>query len=387
MKYFNYTAIKAKQLMLILALGWQLLVQAGDIKIGLFNREAMTSITFSVVEGEYVIYGDFRQVDVARKGFIYHIENSRGMLNLQDTSAVFGKYSHIEFRGISSENIFRMKPVFPTLPAKESDDNLILQAENNIISAINILDLEKYIAGTIESEGGVNAHPEYYKAQAILTRTFAIKNYYRHGAEGYNLCDTEHCQAYKGKSRMNPAIQDATLSTKDLVMTDKQGNLVIASYHSNCGGMTSDAFQVWKQPLPYLKPIADPFCIHSRNAVWETKISRTSWNAYLAKRGVEKKFLQQAIINFNPQGREKYLTIGNVQLQMADIRKDLNLKSAWFSIGAGSDSVIFQGKGFGHGVGMCQEGAIEMANKGYVYVDILHFYFTDVRINRIPEKK
>ena len=362
-------------------------LQAREIKLGLFFGREITSLVFSVTAGEYMIYGDYRQVSIARKGFIYHIENSGNALTIQDTLSVLGTFSRIEFRGVSGVNVFSVRTVFPSLPPEESDDNLLLQRESNFIRIINILDLEKYIAGTIEAEGGWTASPEFYKAQAILARTFAVRNFYRHGTEGYNLCDTEHCQAYKGKSRNNPEIFIAALATKELVLTDKQGNLVNPVYHSNCGGMTSDAFRVWKEPLPYLQPVSDPFCIHSRNAVWETVMSRSEWMSYLTGKGFEKDQLLPAALSFTPAVREKFFSLGEKKVEMTEIRKDLNLKSAWFSVTSQGDKVVFHGKGYGHGAGMCQEGAMEMARKGYVYVDILHFYFTHVFIDSIPEKK
>jgi len=362
-------------------------VQAREIKLGLFFGSEITTVVFSVTAGEYMIYGDYRQVGIARKGFIYHIENSGNALTIQDTLSVLGTFSRIEFRGVSGVNVFSVRPVFPSLPPKESDDNLLLQRELNFIRIINIMDLEKYIAGTVEAEGGWTASPEFYKAQAILARTFAVRNFYRHGTEGYNLCDTEHCQAYKGKSRNNPEIFTATLATKELVLTDKQGNLVNPVYHSNCGGMTSDAFRVWKEPLPHLQPVSDPFCIHSRNAEWETVMSRSEWMSYLISKGFEKDQLQPAALNFTPIVREKFFSLGEKKVEMTEIRKDLNLKSAWFSVTSQGEKVVLHGKGYGHGAGMCQEGAMEMAKKGYVYVDILHFYFTHVLIDSIPEKK
>jgi stage II sporulation protein D len=362
-------------------------VQAREIKLGLFFGKEITTLVFSVAEGEYIIYGDCRQVGIARKDFIYHIEYSRGALTIQDTLRLLGTFSRIEFKGVSSNNVFRVRPIFPSLPARESDDNLLLQRELNFIRIINILDLEKYIAGTVETEGGWTASPEFYKAQAILARTFAVKNFYRHGTEGYNVCDAEHCQAYKGKSRMNPEIIVAALATKELILNDKHGNLVNPVYHSNCGGMTSDAFRVWKEPLPHLQPVTDPFCCNSHNAKWETVMSRNEWVAYLISKGFEKDQLQQASLNFTPTVREKFYRIGEKKVEMTDIRRELNLKSAWFSITSEGDKVFLHGKGYGHGVGMCQEGAMEMAKKGYVYVDILHFYFTNVMIDSIPEKK
>jgi stage II sporulation protein D len=151
--------------------------------------------------------------------------------------------------------------------------------------------------------------------------------------------------------------------------------------------MTTDAFRVWKAPLPYLQPVSDPFCSNSPNAKWEKVIKRDEWIAYLISRGFQREQIQQSGLNFSPSVREKFFMLGDKRSEMTDIRKDLKLRSAWFSVTTEGDSVFLRGKGYGHGAGMCQEGAMEMAKKGYVYVDILHFYFTDVIIDSIPEKK
>jgi stage II sporulation protein D len=361
-------------------------IHAGEIKTGLFYQNEISSVVFSVAEGEYIIYGDFRQVGVARRGFIYHIGISADALTIQDTSAILGTFGQIEFKGISRSNVFNIRPVTPSLPSKELDDNLILRGNMGFITAINVVDLEKYIAGVIESEGGPSAHAEFYKAQAILARTYAIKNFYRHGTEGYNLCDSEHCQAYKGKSRMNRDIPAAAAATEALVLYDRRGNPVNPPFHSNCGGMTSDANLVWDKALPHLQSVTDPFCRDSRNATWEVSMDRDEWISYLADKGFDKKQLVLADFHFSPATREKYYTLANRRLEFTELRKDLKLKSAWFSVSASGDKIILHGKGYGHGAGMCQEGAMNMAEKGYVYVDILHFYFKDVTIGRIPEK-
>jgi stage II sporulation protein D len=361
-------------------------VYAGEIKTGLFYQKEITSVVFAAVEGEYIIYGDFRQVGVARRGFMVHIGISAGALTIQDTSFILGTFDRIEFRGISSSNVFSIRPVSPSLPPKELDDNLVLREDMGFITAINVADLEKYIAGVIESEGGPVAHAEFYKAQAILARTYAIKNFYRHGTEGYNLCDAEHCQAYKGKSRMNGDIPAAALATRDLVLYDLRGNPVNPPFHSNCGGMTADADQVWDKALPHLHSVTDPFCRNSRNATWETTMSRDEWISYLTGKGFNKIQLSQADLNYSQTNREKYYALASRQIKFSDIRKDLSLKSAWFSVAASGDKIMLHGKGYGHGAGMCQEGAMNMAEKGYVYVDILHYYFKDVTIGRIPGK-
>jgi len=384
----NHPILTLKGLTLLLSLlACSGLLHAGEIRAGLFYQKEITSVVFSVAEGEYIIYGDYRQVGVARKGHLYHIGISADALNIQDTSLIFGSFGRIEFKGVSGSNVFTIRPVSPSLPPKELDDNLLLLGDMGVITVINLLGLEKYIAGVIESEGGPAAHAEFYKAQAILARTFAVKNFYRHGTEGYNLCDTEHCQAYKGKSRMNPDIPAAALATEALVLYDPFHKPVNAPYHSNCGGLTADASWVWDRPLNHLQPVTDLFCRKSRNATWKTTLSRNEWISCLERRGIKREQLQQAELRISPANREKFYKLGDRQVEFTELRKDLALKSAWFSVTAEGDSIILHGRGYGHGVGMCQEGAMKMAEKGYVYVDILHFYFKDVTIGRFPEKE
>lgn len=185
---------------------------------------------------------------------------------------------------------------------------------------------------------------------------------------------------------MNPVIPAAALSTEALILYDLHNNPVNPPYHSNCGGMTSDAAWVWGQPMNHLKPVTDPFCRDSRNATWVSIFGRDEWISYLQSKGFKKEQLMLTGLNFSPDTREKYYKLGDRQVELATIRKDLALKSAWFSVTAEGDSIILHGKGYGHGVGMCQEGAMKMAEKGYVYVDILHYYFNDVTIGRIAER-
>jgi stage II sporulation protein D len=380
--------MKKSRLLIIIAISLCLVhrIVAGDIKVGLLYGKKVSSVVFSVVEGEYIIFGDNRQVSSIRKGAIHYIENNNGRLVIQDTSKSIGSFIHIEIRGISNENVFRLKPVFPSAEAREYDGNVTFQPSLNFISVINTLNIEKYIEGVLEAEGGSNAHPEYYKAQAILVRTFALKNFYRHGSEGFNLCDAEHCQAYKGKSLMNKEIMTAVSATRGQVLVNQHGNLVVTPFHSNCGGMTSDAYYAWQQMSPNLQPIKDPFCMNSRNANWEVSLTRRQWTDYLLSKGFDMQLLQQTDFRYHAKEREKYYVAGKIMLPMTDIRKDLKLKSAWFSVAVIGDSVILRGRGYGHGVGLCQEGAMSMAKKGYVYIDILHFYFSGVQIRIITDE-
>ena len=371
----NYRRAMVSAILLLLSGG---LLKAVDLRIGLFYDKDLQSIVFTVVEGEYVLYGNNLRVAVARKGSIFHIERTGAGLSVQDTQQSYGTFGNLELNGMSAINVFLVKPVLPSLPARESDDNLIVSLSDNALQLINRMEMEKYVAGTVESEGGPNATIEYYKAQAVLIRTFARKNFYRHAHEGFNLCDDVHCQAYKGKSRLNKEIFAATLATKDQILADAHGEPVITAYHANCGGITASASMIWNKDLPYLIPVKDPFCNGTSNHDWNKSLSREDWNTYLSTKGFPGVVLPD--VSEPALTRQKFLDPERIRLPMTQIRDDLKLKSSYFTLHALNGQVEISGHGYGHGLGLCQDGAIEMARVGYCYVDILMFYFHGLKL-------
>lgn len=353
-------------------------LQAGDIQVGLFYGGDIQAVVFSTVEGEYMLSGNGRQIAVIRKGTMFHIERSGSQLIVHDTLQSYGVFHTLELKGTSKMNVFQVRSVFPSLPAKESDDDLSITVFNDAIQLINRLSLEKYVSGVVDTEGGISQPPEYYKAQAVLVRTYAVKNFHRHAPEGFNLCDGVHCQAFNGKSRMNTQIYESTLATNNEILVDSKGEPIVAAYHANCGGVTGDAASEWNRELSYLVPVQDPFCSKSGHTYWSHRLSQAAWKAYLESKG----YWGDAnnLYSTSERGRHKYLDRENSKLPLTEIRSDLKLKSTYFYVESERDEVIIHGHGFGHGLGMCQEGAMEMAHVGYTYVDILMFYFRNVKI-------
>lgn len=359
-------------------------IAASEIRIGLFYGEQVQSAVFSVVQGNYILLGDDRQVALLNEGTIIHLDYGDGTVVVNDTARLVGTFRNIEFRGMSTENVFLVKPVYPELDARESDDDLIISTYGESLRVINRLDLEKYIAGTIEAEGGVNEDIEYYKAQAVLARTYAVRNFDRHAPEGFNLCDGQHCQAFHGKSRWNDEIYEATGATSNQILTGPDNQPATTAYHANCGGVTSSASIAWNEDLPYLFPVNDPFCLEADNAHWSKVFPLAEWSQYLLKRGVLSPVLPDNL-TVEP-ARLKYFVFGDRRILLSDIRQDLQLRSAFLTLARQGNNIVIEGRGYGHGVGLCQDGAMQMAKLGYVYVDILMFYFRDLQLSEyIPE--
>jgi stage II sporulation protein D len=247
---------------------------------------------------------------------------------------------------------------------------------------INISDVEKYISGVVMAEGGAGKNLEYFKTQAIIARTYMYKYFDKHSSDKYNVCDNTHCQAYNGFST-DTLLNKATLETRGLVILDKDSSLIISAFHSNCGGETSSSDDVWLSGQPYLKSVVDPYCITSRNATWRKSYPVNEWLSYIRKSGYKGNIENPSIFNFHQDSRLTDYKIGSLKIPLRTIREDLNLRSTFFSVFAVGDSIILKGRGYGHGVGLCQEGAMEMAARGFNYKQIIDFYYFGVLISDI----
>jgi stage II sporulation protein D len=350
------------------------------INVALFSESNIKTVIFSVISGEYDIKGDGNTVKRSVPPDVYFITSENDSLSIRSRNKSVGHYAKIEFIARDIYCTFRLKPEKPLLNSRDYDDNLTLVVHEGYLQPVNKISIDKYITGVIETEGGSSAPLEFYKAQAILIRTYALKNIYRHSGSGYSLCDAVHCQAYKGKSRQNNLIFEAAEKTKGMVLVDKNNKLITTPYHSNCGGMTSNASDVWQKDLPYLRAVRDPFCTQSTSARWSRRIKISEWENYLKKNGISIRKYHTYNYNLKQPSRQKYYRLDGQQILLTKIRDDWNLKSTYFSITEDGSTLVFEGRGFGHGTGLCQEGAIEMARVGYKYTDILHFYFHNVRI-------
>lgn len=356
------------------------MVDAQTIKIAVFNNKKISSYTVSIRTGEYILECDGEKYGEYNMNSIFLISMRGAKIEVRDKNNLIGSFSEVKILAKTKNCILTVKGILPSTDSREYDDSFIFRINEKKLQAINYVNLEKYIAGVIEAEGGINAPFEYYKAQAVLIRTYTIKNIYKHAEEGFDLCDQVHCQAYHGRNAGNENIYKSTMATAGEVLIDQDSVLVMSPFHSNCGGQTSSAGIYWQSDLPYLQSVKDPFCLEQKNATWEKTVNRYDWYKFLKSHGVSN---PEKYMTYELSGRKKYF-IEN-KLTMREVREKFGLKSSLFSIHTTGNQVIFNGRGYGHGIGMCQWGAIEMANVGYTYLDIIHFYFQHVSITDYRE--
>ena len=183
--------------------------------------------------------------------------------------------------------------------------------------------------------------------------------------------------------RFTPTITESVNATKGIIMLDQNYQLASGFFFANCGGQTSESDFVWNVAVPYCRSVKDTFCIHSKQANWVKRIPKIKWENYLTKQfgfPVNDSIYGPMIYYFNQPIRAAFYMDPRFGIPLRDLRVEFDLKSTWFSCQLEGTEIVLTGKGFGHGVGLCQEGAMRMANLGYDYRQILNFYFTDVEL-------
>lgn len=362
-----------------------LLVQAGlfaqTVKVGLYQDHLVTKAVAYCSAGSYTLVTDgTERCSIEPNGIIY-LTLEDGKIRVLDSDRDFGQADRVELKAADPDAVIRLRPISPELESRSYDEDLLVTAGERFLTLVNLVDLDKYLAGVVQAEAGVNAHIEFYKAQAVLCRTYAMKQSQRHDSEGFSLCDGPHCQAFKGRSTDNPEILEAVLETTGMVVADYNYKLITAAYHANSGGQTQRASDVWLSDADYLLSVVDPYSLHQAQSKWQDTISFNEWKAYLLKNGMESvEKLPEEIIYVEQMRRKKYFILDKDSIRMTKIREDWGFRSAFFDMFPEGDSILVWGKGYGHGIGMSQEGAMKMARDGFTYVDILQFYFNDIRL-------
>lgn len=355
------------------------------ISISIFNDLNLNTILVTPTEGNYKLITGKGEIPIKINQIVYLSRVGDSIL-VRDASANLGTWPRVSIVGNTDNDIIRVKSILPAFPARLYDENLSIYVEFNRMMAINIVDQEKYIASVVEAEAGPRKDEEFYKAQSLIARTFALAHLEKHKGEGFNLCDGTHCQVYKGKQGLDKDIYTATLDTKGLVIVDTTNQLITAAFHSNCGGFTANSQDVWLTAKSYLVSVEDKYCTGSRNATWEERIPIEKWNKYLQSKGVDTASLTDVKqYDFKPKTRPVYYTVAKKKIPMIEIRSNFKLRSAFFSVTVVKNMIRLSGRGYGHGVGLCQEGAMQMANRGLKYDKIINHYYKNVRIVNVND--
>jgi len=262
---------------------------------------------------------------------------------------------------------------------------LVVRPNLIYLESIVQVPIEAYIAGVVEAEGGLSPEAEYHKAQAVLARTWLISNLGKHAKEGFHVKDDQSSQAFKGVPHGKNAtiIQAAVSASKDTLALYK-GAPIQGFFHSNSGGYTIQPHLVWSQELPYFRTVLDPFSMKGSKYLWHTKVSFSAWTEYWSSQGVAwSKEQWSEFFKSLPSKRLSHWEINEKSFKLETVRRQFKLRSGYFTGTVDKDAIALQGKGFGHGVGMSQQGAMHMAASDFTWKEILDFYFKDLSFDSV----
>lgn len=252
--------------------------------------------------------------------------------------------------------------------------------------------LEEYLVGVLAGEMPISFDIEALKAQAVASRSYALKRMEYNQDKEYDIVDSIANQVYLDSEYLHVAwgkdyvkninkIKNAINSTVDEYIS-YNNEVADALFFSTSNGYTEDSDKVFGFSVPYLRSVDSP---------WDSEVS----SAYTSTKQMNlDEFYQKIDIPYNKNlsieiekrsntNRILLLKINNIEFKGTDIYNKLSLKSTDFEIQFYGDYLIINTKGYGHGVGMSQYGALGMAKKGYTYQEILKHYYSNVEIKKL----
>jgi stage II sporulation protein D len=268
----------------------------------------------------------------------------------------------------------------------------------DVTSTMRSVTLEEYVAGVLAAESSTENEPEALKAHALVIRTFALRNRGRHAQEGFDFCSTTHCERYSfvgaGGDRRAPsnsaAIERALVETRGEVLQDDRRQLVDAYFSVACGGMSANIQSLWGTAAApqYLRGVRDDFCATMPHHHWTDTIAAAQLLKALRsdpQTDVGARLNDIVITRRDATGRAELLTLEGERRRTVrgwDFKLIVGralgwnlLKSSRFVVARSGTNFVFRGGGFGHGLGLCQEGAHVMAERGSNYRQIVAKYF------------
>ena len=284
-----------------------------------------------------------------------------------------------------------------------------ITAKGGLLNAINEVDVEEYLRGVVPYEIGKLDSSRFsaLESQAVAARTYAYKHFGSRESLGFDVYADTKDQVYKGINSATPLTDSAVKATAGIVMT-YNGEFIIAYYHSTCGGET-ETLATWGKPdLPYLQSKPDlredgtPWCNESSYSKWERKFTDKEILTLFKKNGKEanakvpdfKKLKSITVKDTLKSGRILTLAVdtdkGKFEVRGDKVRwlfkkAGTILPSSFFRIEHKKGEWVVTGKGFGHGVGMCQMGVRARAAAGQDFTTILTHYYPGITLERFEK--
>ena len=314
--------------------------------------------------------------------------------------------------------------------------SLLLKMEEGMVRAVNVVPVETYLASVISSEMSANASLELLKAHAVISRSWLLRilnhndnanpndndncerstdriiRWYDNEAHvGFDVCADDHCQRYQGVTRQtNPQVVEAIEATRGLVLT-YEGKVCDARFSKCCGGMTEVFESCWENIRhPYLVAKPDPYCNTTDKRIlsqvlnnydqetvdfyrWKVAYTRDELSELVRRKsGIDIGYILDLvpmergasgrIIMLKVVGEKRTVTVGK-ELEIRKWLSESHLYSSAFEVEKTEEGFVLHGKGWGHGVGLCQIGAAVMGDQGIPYDEILSFYYPHADLSKV----
>lgn len=371
-----------RAILLLIAVSVPFLLSAEKVKVRIYSATKITQAVISFDVGRYVVRDAAGNIisDTLDLNRSVEVRLSGGKVWVAANAYELGTFDKISITAVDSANLFCINPTGKKQRTYEGDV-CVKVLKNNQLEFVSEVDFETYIAGVVQSEiYGKPDQTDIFRVQAIISRTWALRNKNKHKSDGYNFCDDVHCQAYYNRC-IRPEIVYGTLQSVGEILVDKDGKPIDTPFHSNSGGQTANSEDVWSAKIPYLRSVPDTFSYRMKQSVWKKELTRNEWLNYFSKKhklDISDSSLCDELLNFRQDERKS--RIHNIPLTR--LRTDFKLKSTFFTVSTNGNKVTLNGRGFGHGVGLSQEGAIRMVSLGYKYQEILMHYYKGAIIYR-----
>jgi len=280
-------------------------------------------------------------------------------------------------------------------PTNEPKNNNQISVYDHDSNEAMYMDIEDYVIGAVSKEMPASFSKEALKAQAVAARTIAYKHINQNkGCNNCDLCTSPgHVQGYASVEnrkllwgdeydKWQKIIEDAVMDTSGEVMVF-DGELIDVLYHASSNGRTEDSIDVFSGSREYLVSVTSPDenLVKDEITITESdfadRVNKAYPDANLSSDNLKS---QIRIVSYTPSGRVETIALGNASVDGVSFRKLFSIKSTDFSFVFINNSVVISTLGYGHGVGMSQRGANEMAKKGHSYGDILTHYYTGVSV-------
>lgn len=273
---------------------------------------------------------------------------------------------------------------------------LTVYAENGLCTVVNTLSMDHYLAGLLNKEMSPSWPLEALKAQAVASRTYALYQKTQNRTRPFDVDSTTIDQVYEGSDSETVRSHLAVQMTAQTALT-WQGEPIKAFYHADCGGRTEVPQDVWGSDFAYFKPVICPYHQSSEaKSKWSYAVTKPQLTHLLKRIAglLPHNFLQIAQVEAGPlnqnqrrqnvslkdsQGQQVIISANSFRTALGNTR----VKSTAFALQSTGDGFSIAGHGYGHGVGLCQIGAREMAKQGHNSSEILHFYYPLAKLSHI----